>query len=126
MRSTRLRNAVFGAAAFLAALAASSCGGRMPDSLPMDQNPVFSGGIGWIVVSQAYVRVKTAPELEAPDAGHLRGGDVLAVRGRERDPRSGHSWYRVEVGGSEGWLPGDQAVFFEGRAAAERAASRYR
>lgn len=126
MRSTRFRVAVLAAAVLLAALTVSSCDGRIPASLPMDQNPVFSGGIGWIVVAQAYVRVKDAPDLDAPDAGHLRGGEVLAVLGRERDPRSGNPWYRVEVGGTEGWILGDQAVFFEGRAAAERAASRYR
>lgn len=112
--------------AALAALSLSSCGVRLPKSLPMDQNPVFSGGIGWIVVSQAYARVKAEPRMEAPDVGHLRGGDILAVEGRERDPGAALSWYRIGMGGSEGWLTGDQAVFFESRDAAERAAGRYR
>ncbi len=119
----RLASAIL---AVLAALAVSSCGARLPKSLPMDQNPVFSGGIGWVVVSQAYARVKAEPRTDAPDVGHLRGGDILAVEGRERDPRAALSWYRIGMGGSEGWLTGDQAVFFESRDAAERAAGRYR
>jgi hypothetical protein len=110
----------------LAILASSSCGVRMPKSLPMDQNPVFSGGIGWIVVSQAYARIKEEPRTDAPDVGHLRGGDIQAVEGRERDPRAGLTWYRIGLGGSAGWLTGDQAVFFDSRDAAERAAGRYR
>ena len=112
--------------ALLTASVSSSCGVRLPKSLPMDQNPVFSGGIGWVVVSQAYARVKAEPRADAPDVGHLRGGDVLAVEGRERDPLASVSWYRIGMGGSEGWLAGDQAVFFESRDSAERAAGRYR
>lgn len=126
MRSTNMHRSSLRIFALLAVLAAASCGDRLPNSLPMEQNPVFSGGIGWIVVSQAYARIKSEPRAEAPDVGHLRGGDVLAVRGRERDPRQGGSWFRVGLGGVEGWLMGDNALFFETRAAAERAAGRFK
>lgn len=126
MRSLPALRVFLGAAALVAALVLASCGDRLPKSLPMEQNPVFSGGIGWIVVSQAYARIKAEPRTEAPDVGHLRGGDVLAVLGRERDPRQGGAWYRVGLGGAEGWLLGDNALFFETRAAAELAAGRFK
>ncbi len=108
------------------AFAAASCGDRLPKSLPMESNPVFTGGIGWIVVSQAYARVKAEPSAFAPDLGHLRGGEVLAVRGRERNAEEGGSWYRIALGDGEGWLNGAQAVFFDSRDTAERAAGKYR
>ncbi len=126
MRSTNVHRSFLRTAALIAVLAAASCGDRLPKSLPMELNPVFSGGIGWIVVSQAYVRIKSEPRAEASDVGHLRGGDVLAVQGREQDPRQGGSWYRVGLGGVDGWLKGDYALFFETRAAAERAAGGFK
>ncbi|HSV55823.1 MAG TPA: SH3 domain-containing protein, partial [Magnetospirillaceae bacterium] len=103
---------------------AASCGGRLPASLPMAANPVLTGGIGWIVVSEAYARVKAEPSGDAPGAGHLRGGEVLSVLARERDPTDGSLWYRISAGGVEGWLGYGQASFFTSRPAAERAAER--
>ena len=108
------------------AVVGASCGGRLPNRLPMDLNPVFTGGIGWIVVSEAYARVKAAASSEALDIGHLRGGDVLAVLGREQVALKGGLWYRVNPGGREGWLHAGQVVFFESRETAERAAGQYR
>lgn len=126
MKPMHRRRALLRGIVLLFAFSAASCGERLPKSLPMEPNPVFTAGIGWIVVSRAYVRVKAEPSSEAPDLGHLRGGDVLAVRGRERNPREGGSWYRIALGDGEGWMDGAQAVFFESRDAAERAAGQYR
>lgn len=126
MKSNTLRVFSLSAAVLMTILSAASCGDRLPKSLPMDQNPVFSGGIGWIVVSQAYARVKAESRMDAADAGNLRGGDILAVQGRERDPKTGVIWYRINLGGTEGWLSMDQTVFFESREAAERSAGRYK
>lgn len=109
-----------------AALTSLSCGNRLPPSLAMDPNPVFSGGIGWIVVSQAYARIKAAPSPDARDIGHMRGGDLLQVLSRERLPSQGSTWYKVVSGSLEGWLQGSQAAFFETRETAERAAVQYR
>lgn len=126
MRSKTLRSLALKTALILTTLAVLSCGPRLPKSLPLDQNPVFTAGIGWLVVTQAYARVKAEPEGSAADVGHLRGGDVLAVQGRERDPKTGVAWYRINLGGAVGWLTKDQAAFFESRDAAERAAGRYK
>lgn len=122
-----LRAAILMGASFLAlAMCLSSCGRRLPARLTMDSNPVFTGGTGWIVVTEAYVRMKAEPSREAPDVGHLRGGDTLAVLGRERFPPEAEVWFKVKADGKEGWIHSRQAAFYEAREPAERAAAQYR
>ncbi len=110
----------------LYSLLGASCGSRLPQSLSMDTNPMFTGGTGWIVVSEAYVRVKAEPSPESKDSGHLRGGDMLPVLGREKLPGQGALWYRVKTESGDGWLLGAQALFFDSRDAAERASSQFK
>jgi len=110
----------------LLAFLAASCGNRLPSRISMDPNPVFTGGIGWIVVAEAYARVKAQPNPEAPDIGHLRSGDMLPVLGRERLPPSNATWYKVQAGSREGWMQSSQVSFFQTRETAERAAAQYR
>ena len=125
MKSRFLHFVVF-LAAILLAFSIVSCGRRLPDRLEMEENPVLTGGIGWIVVSEAYVRVKSEPGPEAPEIGHLRGGDLLRVTGRDRIPETGVVWYEISMDGRNGWLKESQAVFFENRDPAERAAVQYK
>jgi uncharacterized membrane protein YheB (UPF0754 family) len=85
----------------LAAFLAVSCGNRLPAVWPWIRIPFFTGGIGWIVVAEAYTRVKTEPSDESRDIGHLRGGDTLPVLGRERLSASDAIWYKVMYEGRE-------------------------
>jgi len=126
MKSSLHANFLLVFSVLIPTLCLASCGGGVPNHLALDSNPVFTGGTGWVVVIEAYARVKAEPSEKAPDIGHLRGGDTLAVLGRERFPPETGVWYKVKAEGKDGWIQSQQTAFFEVKEMAERAASRYR
>ncbi|MBN1243222.1 MAG: SH3 domain-containing protein [Spirochaetales bacterium] len=107
-----------------------SCGKKEETPLPaLEPTPVLGDGPGWLVVEQAYVRVKSSPGFDSGDVAFLRAGDVVEVFGRERGeaerPEAG-VWYRVRSLGVEGWVHGSFASLYPHREQAERAAGVFR
>lgn len=107
-----------------------ACDGRRTTPLPeLEPTPVLGAGPGWLVVEQAYVRVKSSPDFDSGDVAFLRAGDVVEALGRERGDaeRSGTEvWYRVRSAGVEGWVHDSFASLYPRREQAERAAAEYR
>ncbi len=107
-----------------------SCGERATDALPaLEPTPVLGAGPGWLVVEQAYVRVKSSPDFDSGDAAFLRAGDVVEAIGRERGDaeRSGTGvWYHVRSLAVEGWVHGSFGSLYPHREQAERAAGAFR
>ncbi|HOX18106.1 MAG TPA: SH3 domain-containing protein [Spirochaetales bacterium] len=107
-----------------------SCGGREENPLPaLEPTPVLGAGPGWLVVEQAYVRVKSSPGFDSGDVAFLRAGDVVEVVGRERgdaERSDAGIWYRVRSLAVEGWVHGSFASLYAHREQAERAAGEFR
>ena len=61
----------------------------------------------WAVVSEAYVRLRAEPQMDAPIVGHLRRGDVARIDaiGTVVEQVDGERlyWYRLESGATSGW-----------------------
>jgi hypothetical protein len=90
----------------LAMTAAAGCTRPTPQTFDLDLTPILSGGLGWAVVSGAYVRLKVEPGFGARDGDYARRGDILRVvaidrafRGRDRG-----TWYKLEGNDTAGWL----------------------
>ncbi len=115
----------------IAALFGAACS-RMDSSLRLQPNPVLTGGLGYGVVRDSYVRLKAGPSDSTPDVDHLRRGSVYLLSEREfgtgddqaKTPRE--LWYSVEAEGSKGWVRDDELDRYSSRAQAERAAAAYR
>jgi len=112
------------------AIGFASCDRREPVSLPaLEPTPVLGAGPGWLVVEQAYVRVKSSPGFDSGDVAFLRAGDVVEAVGRERGDaeRSGAGvWYLVRHLGVEGWVHESFASLYPHKEQAERAAGELR
>jgi hypothetical protein len=83
-----------------------SCTDNSTRNVMLDETPVISGGLGWGVVSFAYVRLMQEPSVEADDSGTARRGDVgrIVARSRSFEDKSMGVWYKLELGTSTGWL----------------------
>jgi hypothetical protein len=111
---------------------------RMGESaIKMPVNPILTGGLGWGVVKDAYVRLKEKPSESARDLDHLRRGGVFALNSRvmedqhkpSSDSNSGEApmlWYGITSEGSSGWVRGSELDIYASQVQAERAASAYR
>ncbi|OHD80569.1 MAG: hypothetical protein A3J97_01095 [Spirochaetes bacterium RIFOXYC1_FULL_54_7] len=77
-----------------------------PVTFNLDTTPILSGGLGWAVVSGAYVRLKAEPGFGTRDGDYARRGDILQVVATERafSGRDRGTWYRLEGDGTSGWL----------------------
>jgi hypothetical protein len=133
------KGAGFLAGAFIgiAALSFTSCWRMGESSIKLPANPVLSGGLGWGLVKNAYVRLKASPSESGRDLDHLRRGGVFALNARVFGPAanaaSGSSasdsptvWYGISSEGSNGWVRGAELEVFSSQAQAEKAASAYR
>ena len=125
--------AFFIAVLILAALGASSCTRMSGSALKLQANPILTGGIGWAVVKDAYVRLKEGPSDSTRDLDHLRRGGVLRLDARKfgtsDDPTAPdvpEIWYGVESEGAKGWVRESELDLYESRAQAETAAAGYR
>lgn len=97
-----------------------SCSRGPESGLVLPQDPPLSGGLGWALVSDSYVRPRAEPRVAAAELGYLRDGQVAELTGRAAG--SG-LWYRLKAEGLEGWVPAAAITVFSTKAQAERAAS---
>jgi hypothetical protein len=130
-------------AILLSGLAFVSCIRMGERSLRLQPNPVLTGGLGWAVVKDAYVRLKESPSDSAKDLDHLRRGGVFLLEARElgaapQGTGDAHGttdaaksddrglWYKLESEGAKGWVRESELDIFQSQSQAERAASAYR
>ncbi len=120
-----------------------SCTRMGEASLKLQANPILSGGLGWAVVKEAYVRLKEAPSDASKDLDHLRRGAVVKLDARELGAKDqdakgqgpGESsaksddagiWYGISSEGSKGWVKDSELDAYASQAQAEKAAAAYR
>jgi hypothetical protein len=122
--------AIAAATLLLAALSLCGCSRLAESSLKLPANPVLSGGLGWALVKEAYVRLKEKPSDAAKDVSYVRRGEIYEISGRDfgaADPQSGQSprlWYGVELKDSGGWLRESDIEVYASKDQAELAATR--
>jgi len=112
----------------------SSCLRMEAGSLKLEANPPLSGGLGWAVVKEAYVRLKESPADASRDLDHLRRGVVFRLEGRQlgpgeatdRAPGATTVWYGIESEGVKGWVRETVLDVYQSQAQAEKAAAAYR
>jgi hypothetical protein len=136
MINRKLRsNSFYFALLLLAAMGLGSCYRLGERSLKLPSNPILTGGLGWAVVKEAYVRLKESPSDSSRDLDHLRRGGVFRLDARElaRDTGAASAgaddrsiWYGVESEGAKGWVRESELDIFESEAQAEKAAASYR
>jgi hypothetical protein len=139
MNTMRLRACFFSIAAFfLVSSAMVSCSRIGEATLKLQANPLLSGGLGWALVKEAYVRLKESPSDSSRDLDHLRRGSVYRLDARERGIREGGSrgaalgseelgiWYGIDSGGAKGWVRESELDVYASQAQADKAASAYR
>jgi hypothetical protein len=116
----------------LSALAFASCSRMGEVKLPA--TPLLTGGLGWAVVKNSYVRLKEDPSEEARDINHLQRGAVFGLEARELGSGESSSrverdkpslWYKVKADGVEGWVNDLQLDIYSSRAQADKAAESY-
>ncbi len=119
----------------LAMISLASCFRGAEASIKPPANPLLSGGLGWAVVKEAYVRLKEGPSDSAKDVDHLRRGSVYrldsrvigaADQGQAGGQASPVLWYGLKAEGGDGFAKGSELDVYESRAQAERAAQAYR
>ena len=103
---------------------AASCSRDSGMRVSLEETPVISGGLGWSVVTLAYVRLKTKPSYESPDSGTGRRGDVARIVGRSRSfsGRDNGIWYRIEYTDQTGWVHESALSVYDNDAEASTAA----
>jgi hypothetical protein len=130
MISHKFRSAaLFAAALVLAAIALPSCSRSGEGSLRLQANPILTGGLGWAVVKDAYVRLKEGPADSAKDLDHLRRGGVFRLDARQLGAQATGEreiWYALESEGAKGWVREGALDVYASKAQAEKAAAAYR
>ncbi len=108
----------------------TSCFSSLDSSLKLQPTPILSKGPGWVVVKEAYARLKEKPSKNSTDLAHIRGGsvfEILAIElGDATDPNNGGPWYRIKTDGVEGWVQAADIDVLSTRAQADYAAAHYR
>ena len=116
----------------------SSCTRFGEGSIKLPANPILSGGLGWAVVKDAYVRLKEGPSDSSRDIDHLRRGSVYRLDARvfgSHEPGSTDTplkpgergfWYGIESGIGKGWVRETELDIYSTQPQAERAATAYR
>jgi hypothetical protein len=120
--------------ALFAAALSFSCARGPGGSIELPATPPLSGGLGWGLVKDAYVRLKESPSMNAKDLNHLRRGGVyrLEARGFGDAAASGgpsiksELWFEIEADGVKGWALGSSIDVFSTERQAKRAASELR
>jgi hypothetical protein len=116
------------------AMSLSSCIRMGENSIKLPTNPVLTGGLGWAVVKESYVRLKESPAASAKDINHLRRGGVFRLDERELGPSdsgtgnqgSPEIWYKLEAEGTTGWARGEELDIYASQAQAEKAQAAYK
>jgi hypothetical protein len=118
--------AVAAAVAAVLLLSLASCGPSPETAIKTRPNPVLTGGIGFVVVKDAYVRLKALPSRASADLAPLRRGSVYAVLVRDRasagSEEDGGLWYQLEGEGVRGWAREAELDLYASKEQAERAA----
>jgi len=142
MKGTRLKYLAF-ALTILVSLATilGGCSRLGERSLRLPANPILTGGLGWGVVKEAYVRLKEAPSDSSRDLDHLRRGAVYRLDSRDlgaagkvdsgqkagaNDSGERGLWYGLETELAKGWVHETELDIFLTQAQAEKAAAAYR
>jgi hypothetical protein len=113
----------------LAAVALPSCSRSGEGSVKVQANPILTGGLGWAVVKDAYVRLKEGPADSAKDLDHLRRGSVYRLDARQLGGQASGEreiWYELESEGGVGWVREGELDIYASKAQAEKAAAAYR
>jgi hypothetical protein len=139
MKILKLRTAsILFAALALTVIGFASCSRFSEGSLKLQANPILSGGLGWAVVKDAYVRLKEGPSDSTRDLDHLRRGSVYRLDAREIGLIASGSrdavmkadereiWYGIQSESAKGWVRESELDIYGSQAQAERAAVAYR
>jgi hypothetical protein len=109
----------------LLGFSAFSCLRSAEASLRPPETPILSGGLGWALVKESYVRLKAEPTSSAPDLDHLRRGSVLEAESRAIGDAASQDdkglWYRLKAEGVSGWVREAELDLFRTKEQAERA-----
>lgn len=117
---------------FLSAFALASCSRANEIKLPA--TPPLTGGLGWAVVKDSYVRLKESPAESSRDLDHLHRGSVFKLEERElgkKDKGAGDDdkpklWYKLESELGKGWVIDSELDIYSTQAQAEKASESYR
>lgn len=122
--SNNLRRASWLLLGALLSLTALSCAPARPRGLELPPTPSIFGDPGWLVVKAAYATLKSRPGAASPDAGHLRDGLVLPIKGRAfalaADGESSILWYLVSSTEGSGWVSSADCESFASEEQARR------
>jgi hypothetical protein len=109
----------------IGALSFFACSRSLESSLRPPETPILTGGLGWALVKESYVRLKEKPLSSASDLDHLRKGSVLRIEARAigdaAKPEDEGIWYRLQASGISGWVRDDDLDVFRSEEQAERA-----
>jgi hypothetical protein len=109
----------------IGALPICACSRSLESSLRPPETPILTGGLGWALVKESYVRLKEKPLSSASDLDHLRKGSVLRIEARAigdaAKPEDKGIWYRLQASGISGWVRDDDLDVFRSEEQAERA-----
>lgn len=99
-----------------------SCADNVTRNVVLDETPIISGGLGWGVVSLAYIRLMQAPSLDAPDSGTARRGDIgrILARSRSFEDKNANVWYKLDFGTISGWLQDSTLTVYRNEAEAKK------
>lgn len=120
---------------FSTCLIMSSCFLGNGSSIKLPANPVLTGGLGWAVVKESYVRLKERPSDVSKDLDHLRRGAIFHIDGRDFGSRSVGSraqnnqadiWYCLDAESSKGWARASELDVYASQAQAEKAQAAYK
>jgi len=115
------------AAALLPAFATLSCDRPSADEISLPANPILSSGMGWVVVTAAYARLKAEPASTAEDVAYLRRGEVYRAVGREigssSRPLDKGLWYKIEAESGSGWARAGDLDLHPSKERADKAAA---
>ena len=129
-RMHRLRHMAI--ASFLFTLVLGSC--FRVGEIKLPANPILSGGLGWAVVKDAYIRLKESPSDSARDLDHLRRGGVFRLDERQLGSSAQAAkaslppevWYKLESDGVKGWVRNEALDIYASESQADKAAANYK
>ncbi len=91
---------------FIFALAFLSCNAVNVKNVRLESTPLISKGIGWILVTVSWVRLKSDSSYASEDVGFTRRKDTFEVAGRAKKYKSPDAgvWFRVTSADASGWI----------------------
>ncbi len=100
-----------------------SCGQVNYKDVRLDPTPVISKGIGWILVTVSWVRLKTEASYGSEDFGFARRKDIVEVIGRARKYKSPDTgvWYRIKTPEGLGWIHESSVQLYDSKVRALKA-----